>query len=278
MMFKEEVVVRAALILASILNNWGFIPLETSLYSGVLTTQNIFGRDDRISMQSHDYPWSTIGRVEIDRGDGDVQICTGTLIWKNLIITNAHCVLEDEDKGTVKPESIKFKLNVVDDIPLSEAGVKEIFTGTQSPHKERAKDWAILKLDKPLGNKYGWMEFAFFDSIDEPIRPFNMVGYSLDFPAENPAYTAGVHQGCRIRGEKNGYLLHDCDMTQGASGGPIFFLRDNGEAVIVAINAAQYIIPGGRQKAPMYTPRTANIAVMVNSWAPCVSELRTQNR
>jgi protease YdgD len=277
-MFKAEVVIIAATIFSSIFGNYGFIPQQTSLYSGLLTTQNIFGRDDRIPMKSQEYPWSTIGRVEVDKGNEDVDICSGTLIWKNLVITNAHCVLENENQGSVKPEAIKFSLNVVDDEALSEARVKAIWLGTKSPNTEREKDWAILQLDKPLGEKYGWMEFAFLDSIDERVSKFTMVGYSLDFPAENPAYTAGVHQGCTIRGEKNGYLLHDCDMTQGASGGPIFFLRDNGEAVIVAINAAQYIIPGGRQKTPMYTPRTANIAVMVSSWAEAVSELRTQNR
>ncbi len=55
-------------------------------------SRNIFGKDARIPMTASDYPWSTIGRLEAPIDAKTVKFCTGTLIGKKLVITNAHCV------------------------------------------------------------------------------------------------------------------------------------------------------------------------------------------
>ncbi|MGF1536811.1 MAG: trypsin-like serine peptidase [Elainellaceae cyanobacterium] len=73
--------------------------------------------------------------------------------------------------------------------------------------------------------------------IDSPER-YILVGYSGDFPADNPGMTAGVHDGCSILGSAgDAFLRHNCDAFSGSSGGPILSFV-NGEPKIVALNSA----------------------------------------
>ena len=47
-------------------------------------------------MLSNKYPWSAIGRVQGTVND-DSYHCTGSLIADNLVLTNAHCVIDPEE-------------------------------------------------------------------------------------------------------------------------------------------------------------------------------------
>jgi protease YdgD len=69
--------------------------------------------DKRIPMLSQKYPWSTIGRVEGIRSNTNRGYhCTGTLVGANLVLTNAHCVI-DSDSGKLS-QRIQFMPNVID--------------------------------------------------------------------------------------------------------------------------------------------------------------------
>jgi hypothetical protein len=102
------------------------------------------------------------------------------------------------------------------------------------------------------------------------------VGYSTDFPTNGAAQTAGAHIGCSLREASSiaGTILHDCDMVQGASGGPILYIRQN-QIKIVSMNAAQMVIPNNR--AEEFSRKSANIAVLASSWMQAVCELSPDN-
>lgn len=74
-------------------------------------TRNVFGKDDRIPVLSNKYPWSTIGRLESSGENDGLYICTGTLIGRDLVLTNAHCVV-DEATGKIR-SSLKFRAKAV---------------------------------------------------------------------------------------------------------------------------------------------------------------------
>jgi hypothetical protein len=125
------------------------------------------------------------------------------------------------------------------------AQVEAVFAGTdfsdsnRPPHPD---DWALLKLDRPLGMKYGTLGLAFLDSAALMDSPFQnelvMVGYSGDAPEAAPGYTATAHLGCSIVDEQQEVIFHECDTYGGSSGGPILALVD-GEPRIVAVNASE---------------------------------------
>lgn len=255
----------------------GYVPAGLAVSTNPSGTRNVFGTDDRLPMMSRLYPWSTIGRVDIyDASNKFVGHCTGTLIGKRLVLTNAHCAV---DANGTPHTWLRFRPNLRRNVAQDEAFAVKGLVGTKNPGRDRSADWALLVLDRPLGETYGWMGWAATDfaNANSFKQRLILAGYSGDFPADQPKVTAGVHQGCSIRGlnPAPGLLSHDCDMTRGASGGPIFALV-NKKAVIMALNAAYRIAPGGEQ-VPDFSEDVANLGVAATNWAGFARELQVQN-
>ncbi|MBW4613409.1 MAG: trypsin-like peptidase domain-containing protein [Desmonostoc vinosum HA7617-LM4] len=220
------------------------------------------GIDDRLPMLSREYPWSAIGRVQGTTTNAKSYHCTGTLIADNIILTNAHCVIDPQTHQLSK--EILFLPNVINgnvqnkrDVAL----VEQVIYGTDFKSggiTDQVNDWALLKINKPLGRKYGYLGWKSIPSstlIKNKEKLF-FVGYSGDFPDPNkkgyefltagPGWTAGYQAGCSIVREEQEVLLHDCDTAGGSSGGPIIGVI-NGQPYIVALNNAELKNPRSHQ-------------------------------
>lgn len=218
----------------------------------------VIRNDDRVPMMSREFPWSAVGRIEGVTGNGSGYSCTGTLIAKNVVLTNAHCVINPETREVsqamrFKPNLINGKVRTLDDVALVEA----YHAGTDFSDGSSVNDWALLKLDRPIGEKYGYLGWKSLPSreLKRMVKKLALVGYSGDFPTNpnqipglkltaGPGMTAGVHKGCSVVSEQNGLLLHDCDTTGGASGGPILTKMEDGQFYIVALHGGWRRIDG----------------------------------
>ncbi|AKG24404.1 peptidase S1 and S6 chymotrypsin/Hap [Calothrix sp. 336/3] len=216
--------------------------------------RGIIGWDDRTPMLSRKYPWSAIGRVQGFDTEGKGYHCTGTLISEDVVLTNAHCVINPETRQFSK--EVFFAPNVINGQVADKADVAKVtnviygtdFSGSGLSNQQN--DWAILKLDKAIGRKYGYLGWTNIPSSDL-IRnrgKYIFVGYSGDFPDNNRrgyegftaglGWTASAQVGCSIVDAKDSVLYHDCDTTGGSSGGAIIGII-NGEPRIVALNNAE---------------------------------------
>ncbi|NJL86075.1 MAG: trypsin-like serine protease [Leptolyngbyaceae cyanobacterium SM1_1_3] len=205
------------------------------------TDRVVPGDDDRVPMNNRNYPWSAVGRIVAETADGSISLCTGTLIAEDVVLTNAHCALTPETQQLHKriafqPNLINGAITNADDM----AWVKEVWLGTDFTTEENPdpNDWALVKLDRPLGDRYGTLRWQALpaDVLLSKAGRLNLVGYSGDFPPDHPGGTAGVHQGCSIIQDDDPFWIHDCDTTGGASGGPIL-AEIEGDFYVVALHA-----------------------------------------
>jgi protease YdgD len=222
-----------------------FIPADLEQSRDPRGSRGTIGlRDDRVPMTSEQYPWSAIGRLQYPVEGDRLGICTGSLVAPDVVLTNAHCVVNPETHTAIADVTFKPNLingRVADDADV--ANVVDVIYGTDfrdSDAVPHPNDWAFVKLDRPLGETYGTLAWTSL-TVSELLRTYDgeliLAGYSGDFPTNRPGRTAGVHDGCSILGEADGSLLHDCDTFGGASGGPVLAVID-GEFRIVALNSA----------------------------------------
>lgn len=237
--------------------------------------------DDRLPMNDRSQPWSAIGRILMQDSKGDISQCTGTLIADDLILTNAHCVVNPETHKAYA--AILFEPNLINGILPDPQDRARVITGvygtdfsdrSQPPHPN---DWAIAKLEKPLGQKYGTIgiQALSMEVFRNSPKKLTLVGYSADFPDPEKfkdfqggkGATPGVHKQCSIVGaQPNSVLVHHCDMRGGASGGPIIGWID-GKPYIVAINSAELVfVNNNRQQTGIGPENYATNVARVIAW------------
>ena len=141
-------------------------------------------------------------------------------------------------------------------------------------------DFAVLRLEQPLGDIHGWMQVQPRGWTDKK-RALEVVSYSDDFKAgRRPSY----QKGCRFTfypwetpSRVYKMLGHSCAGFEGSSGASLFYIEDN-QAHILAIN-----VRGSRDGCPPETEKPcrripydkdhANAAIPAESFWPLVRKV-----
>jgi V8-like Glu-specific endopeptidase len=207
-----------------------FMPFIFSLK--VISAPTIYGEFDRKKNTDFLEGAQYIGRLKTRNG-----FCTAGLVGKDLIVTAGHCVQDVRTKSHI--HELQFELM------LNNYAAKEIssITEVESPYTtlkiwtKHARDWAILRLKKPLGRKYGYFKIRSTTNLINDDPRLSISGYSSINPQRGSMYT---QQGCNFRQiKKRGKILnHDCDAGPGDSGAPLYECDNAQDCYIYALHVA----------------------------------------
>ena len=231
----------------------------------------IFGTPDFEKMRdlpkdSQDYQLGTkVGWLYVPQTpNSGRRTCTGFLVGPDLFMTNRHCIYSG---GSLLPiVGARIYMDYYQEVSVDQtrggitARVKEVL------RMDASKDYALLRLDTPIGNTYGWLELDTTTQVNssqsvklishpeerskEIVRRNSQI---FDIPDWHPVYGVPF------------LFAYLADTVGGSSGCPVF-LRDG--TGVIGINHSQW--ERGRPKVPHFNAGTlmSHIVPEIRQWLP----------
>lgn len=186
----------------------------------------IFGAENRRAFRDTSYPWSTVGLVQTNRGSG-----SGVMIGPRHLLTVSHVIDWDAPAGFAA-DWVRFTPSYYDGgAPFGEAYgthiywyVKEDGDGFISGN-EGDFDYAVVVLDRRLGDTTGWMGARGYDDDWDSLAAWSHMGYPGDLNnGQRPTWQGGFRVDGTDAAAQS--ILHKADVFPGQSGGPVFGFWD----------------------------------------------------
>lgn len=201
--------------------NTKFIDRETFMQEE--GSKTIFGPDQRTVYNSMAYPWNCVGKIQTELG-----VASGVMIGPRHVLTCAHVIkfLTNGNTGWVKFSPMYY--NGANPTYGTANSIKTFYkykvSGPTIDATESKFDYAVVVLDRNLGNTTGWMgASAYTDSWDGGAY-WTHAGYPVDLTAaERPIYQNGIAlNGDNFTTDKAQAIHHTGDVWPGQSGGPFW--------------------------------------------------------
>lgn len=199
----------------------------------------IFGQDDRVVFQDTSYPWRICGKVQTAVMSG-----SGCMIGPRHVLTASHCV---NWAGDGSAGWINFTPAYYDGSgPWGTFAVTTVYAYVKNvgelSDEQTAFDYAVLVLDRRIGDTIGWAGGRVFDKSWVNTVQWSFIGYPFDLTkASRPAFQGKVVVTSKQDFRNGSVLGHFSDYTACMDGGPLWgtWAGDMGPSVVGVASARE---------------------------------------
>lgn len=191
------------------------------------------GKDERKVFNLKAYPYRTIGRLR----NADGSTCTGTMVGPQVMLTAQHCLKYDRDGKLLKlvftPGLFKGERPWGSYRAINAYYVQR---KTDLSYRSASLDFALVVLNKPVGDRVGWMGTKVLPNSWINTELFESAGYPQDYRGRSIIFRNGrVREVTRFEAGSALMIESDVDTINGQSGSPLFRKNGSGGYEIVAV-------------------------------------------
>lgn len=226
-------------------DGWKALPVAlaaVTAFAAVAAAQTqqpgLIGEDDRKPVAGTGQPWDAVGQVNIG-GYRSIGQCTGTLVRADVVVTAAHCVMDDAKAKPHPSHNIHFIAGVSGEKYLAHAKAKcvRFLKGYAYVPVRDASGVPLSALYEDVAAIVLTTKLALEPAAVADLRPRDP-GESLvhaAYPSDR-RYQLLAHVGCRLLRPNRPVpiWLNDCDTHPASSGGPVF-VEENGDLRLAAV-------------------------------------------
>ena len=155
---------------------------------------------------------------------GRYWACTGFLVGPDLFMTNHHCLHDDFGLLSLDGTLIFMDYYQDRDVNPTFGGITTRVSGIVKMDKK--KDYALLRLNKSIGDTYGWLELDTTTNADDFSQSVKIISHPQSRSKEIVRHNSQILAlAPAARADFPYILLHLADTQGGSSGSPVF-LRD----------------------------------------------------